>query len=147
MLSIRRWLGVVLFTAVVGLAGAFQSPPMAKVSGTAPAVAHVGGAFSVTVTIDVPAGFHVYAPSYKGETGIPIQISEKGAPAGVKIGKVQAPKGDVLMGKAQLKVPVKLPSGLRGKVSFQLKVRYQQCNDRVCLPPQNAMIPVTVTAG
>jgi hypothetical protein len=136
---------MVLAGAVSGVAALKQSEPMTSVSVKAPASAHSGKSFNVKLTLSVPAGFHIYSPLYKGDTGVPVSIKGVDLPAGVSLKAPKAPAGDTLTGQVILTVPVSVASSVHGKKALKLKVRYQQCNDRICLPPQNLFVNVNVS--
>ena len=117
---------------------------MVSISGSAPKTVHGGSKLNAKVHFAVPSGFHIYAPNFKG-TGVPVTFELSGAPAGFKVLAAKAPKGGELSGKITMTVPIKVPASAKGKKSFSLIVHYQQCNDRICLPPTTATVSISTT--
>jgi len=64
----------------------------------------------------------------------------KDAPAGFKVLAPKAPAGGELKGTLTMQVPIAVPTSAKGKSAFSLVVHYQQCNDRICLPPAVATV-------
>jgi hypothetical protein len=113
--------------------------PTVSISGSAPKTVMHGGKLIASVKFQVPGGFHIYSPTFKG-IGIPVTFELKGAPAGFKVLPAKAPAGGELKGKVTMQVPIAVPTTAKGKSAFSLVVHYQQCNDRICLPPTTATV-------
>lgn len=101
----------------------------------------------ITLTLVIPAGYHIYGSTDK--TGVPTSIQVK-APAGATITpawpkttafKALEGTAQVYMGKVVIPVSIK---GAAGKQTVKLAVRTQMCNDRTCLPPAEADITMGV---
>lgn len=123
--------------ALASLAAGLE--PIVAISGSAPKTVKHGGKLVASVKFAVPSGFHIYSPSFKG-IGIPVTFELKGAPAGFKVLTAKAPAGGELKGNLTMQVPIAVPSSAKGKSAFSLVVHYQQCNDRICLPPTTATV-------
>jgi hypothetical protein len=130
----------------LGLAGALALAacaaglePMVAVTGSAPKTVKHGGKLVASVKFAVPPGFHIYSPSFKG-VGIPVSFDLKGAPVGFKVLAAKAPAGGELKGNVTMQVPIAVSASTKGKQSLTLVVHYQQCNDRICLPPAEATV-------
>lgn len=106
-------------------------------------------------TVQVKSGFHVNSTTPTDEYLIPLRLTF--ADGAVQVADIVFPKpkmqtfefatkpmsvyeGDVHT-TAKLKVPATAPAGLQTVVG---KLRYQACNDRMCLPPRTLEIKVPV---
>jgi hypothetical protein len=116
---------------------------MAKVHASIPASAKAGSKVMVNVSFDVPQGFHVYSPSYRG-IGVPLSVSLANPPSGYRVLALVAGKGE-LKGHVSIGVPIVTSRASLGKVPLTLKVRFQQCNETVCYPPKTQTVVVTTT--
>jgi hypothetical protein len=130
-------LGFAACSALASLAAGRE--PTVVIHGTAPKTVTHGGKLIASVNFNVPKGFHIYSPTFKG-VGIPVTFELKGAPTGYKVLAAKAPPGGELKGSVTMQVPITVPSSARGKSSLSLTVHYQQCNDRICLPPAVATV-------
>jgi len=106
-------------------------------------------------TLQVKQGFHVNSTTPTDEYLIPLRLTfNEGA---LQVADVVFPKpkmqtfefankpmsvyeGDIRT-TAKLKIPATAPAGLQTVVG---KLRYQACNDRMCLPPRTLEIKVPV---
>jgi|SRR5579862_5913061 len=128
-----------LVTAACLAAGAAGLEPMVAVTGSAPKTVKHGGKLVASVKFAVPPGFHIYAPGFKG-IGIPVSFELKGSPAGFKVLAAKAPPGGELKGNVTMQVPIAVAASAKGKQALTLIVKYQQCNERICLPPTEATV-------
>ena len=137
--NIRRSivLGIAAGLTLASIAGGLE--PIVAISGSAPKTVKHGGKLVASVKFAVPKGFHIYSPTFKG-VGIPVSFELQGAPAGFKVLAVKAPAGGELKGDLLMQVPIAVPNSAKGKSAFSLIVHYQQCNDRICLPPTTATV-------
>ena len=124
-------------SALAATAGALQE--RVAISGSAPKSVKGGGKLLAKVNFQVPSGFHIYSPTFKG-TGIPVSFELSGAPKGFKVLAAKTPKGGELSGNVTMTVPIWIPTTAKGKRSLALVVHYQQCNDRICLPATTATV-------
>jgi hypothetical protein len=107
------------------------------------------------LTVQVKQGFHVNSTTPSDEYLIPLRLTFTDSP--VKVADVVFPKpkmqtfqfatkpmsvyeGDI-RATAKLKIPGTIPSGPQ---TLTGKLRYQACNDRMCLPPRTLEIRVPV---
>jgi thiol:disulfide interchange protein DsbD len=162
-------LGLVLAWAVpVGAqmsgGGASAPPPKAETlvkASAAPVSIIAGGRAEVPVKIQVASGWHINANPPSPEYMIPTTLTLAGA-AGVALGKVSYPAGQPMklafdenrlsVYSGEFTAKVALAAGKRavnGKHALQGKVRFQACNDQVCLAPARVpfTLEVTVTGG
>ncbi|MHB8635258.1 MAG: hypothetical protein ACYC96_02165 [Fimbriimonadaceae bacterium] len=131
---------VFVIAAAMSLAAvAAREDPKVAITGYAPKSVNHGSKLVATVKFAVPAGFHIYSPSFKG-IGVPVTFELKGAPAGFKVLAARAPKGGELKGHVTMHVPIAVAVGVKGKRNLTLIVHYQQCNDRICLLPTFATV-------
>ncbi|HLK15563.1 MAG TPA: protein-disulfide reductase DsbD domain-containing protein [Fimbriimonadaceae bacterium] len=139
---ISRSLVLGLASCVALAATAAGPEPKVGISGSAPKTVKHGGKLVASVKFAVPAGFHIYSPTFKG-VGIPVSFELQGAPKGFKVGAVKAPAGGELKGNVPMQVTISVPATAKGKESITLVVHYQQCNDRICLPPDRATVSLS----
>lgn len=125
----------------VGAMAQFGAVQFAKVTASAPKVAKAGHVLNTRVALAVPIGYHIYAPKFTG-TGVPTSIELVNAPKGVKLEGVGSPRGDLLSGKVVFTPKLYIPKGIKGHRTFEYSVRFQQCNDKVCLPPKTVNVAV-----
>lgn len=109
------------------------------------------------VVLDIPKELHANSNKPKSEYLIPTTV--KVTPVtGVKIGAVEYPEGEdkkfgfsenflnVYEGKVEFGFDVTPLKNFRGdKVSIDVAVRYQACNDEVCFPPKTKRLTLTAT--
>jgi hypothetical protein len=107
-----------------------------------------GKQLEVAVVMKIKEGFHVNARETTFDYLIPTDLKVE-APAGFKVGAVKYPKGslhkfsfakdqalNVYADTVTLLVPITIEAGAPlGEQHISLKLRYQACNNEVCLPP------------
>jgi len=107
-----------------------------------------GKQMEVAVVMKIKEGFHVNARETTFDYLIPTDLKAE-APAGFKLGAVQYPKGtlhkfsfakdqalNVYADTVTLLLPVTIEANAAlGERHIPLKLRYQACNNEVCLPP------------
>ena len=112
----------------------------------------------VTITLTIDKGWHLYANPTGVEILKPTTLVLEPAPA-VKALRVSYPKGQAKVlgslgkeevrlyeGKIDISVRLTLAEGaVPGKVGVQLKLKYQACDDKVCLAPASVTIPLEFT--
>jgi uncharacterized protein YyaL (SSP411 family) len=132
---------------------------VAATAAPAPGAAIVpGGELDVTVTLTVMRGWHIYANPAGDETLKPTTVTlSTGQPA--TLAAVRYPVGTATLatpgspemasiyeGTVKLTACVRLDAQAQpGPLTLNLKVSYQACNDRVCLPPASLIVPVVLT--
>lgn len=125
----------------LGALAQFGAVDFAKVTASAPKTAKSGHVLNTRVALTVPIGYHIYSPKFSG-TGVPTSIELVNAPKGVKLEGVGSPRGSLLSGKVVFTPKLFIPKGLKGHRTFEYAVRFQQCNDKVCLPPKTVNVAV-----
>jgi cytochrome c biogenesis DsbD-like protein len=121
-----------------------------------------GKQLDVAVLMKIKEGFHVNARETTFDYLIPTDLKAEPA-AGFKFGAVKYPKGalhkfsfakdqalNVYADTVTLLVPVTIESGASlGEQHLSLKLRYQACNNEVCLPPVTLPVDavIHVSAG
>lgn len=111
-----------------------------------------GASFQIAVVMNIRQGFHVNAREKSEEYLIATDLKAQ-PPAGFTAGEVVYPKGkletfsfskkplNVYQGKVILLLPIStLATAPLGEQHIPLKLRYQACNNEVCLPP--ATLPI-----
>jgi cytochrome c biogenesis DsbD-like protein len=122
-----------------------------------------GKEFQIAVVMKIRDGFHVNARKKSAEYLIATDLKTDGA-TGFKMGDVTYPEGElrtftfsktplnVYEKTIVLKMPVTVSADApTGTQHIPLKLRYQACNNEVCLPPVtlpvDATVNVTASAG
>jgi hypothetical protein len=121
-----------------------------------------GSSFQLAVVLKIRPGFHINARKPSADYLIPTDLRAN-LPAGFKsAGEISYPKGElrtfaftktplnVYEDKVILRVPLSAQSDAPlGAQHVPLKLRYQACNNEVCLPPVTLDVdaPVTVAAS
>lgn len=137
----------ILLLGLVPGAAAQEDPFRVETTG---AVAAPGKRAQVTITVVVPAGFHVYR-DMMGVTTVD--------PAGLKVGEPSFPPGldrpdPASPGKLRelyeqdvlVDVPVDVPAGVRpGAYALTFDVHYQGCKKNLCYFPARREVQATVT--
>jgi hypothetical protein len=116
-----------------------------------------GKEFQIAVVMKIREGFHVNARKKSAEYLIATDLKTDSATTGFKIGDVTYPDGqertftfsktplNVYEKTVVLKVPVTaLADAPTGAQHILLKLRYQACNNEVCLPPVTLPVDATV---
>lgn len=106
-----------------------------------------GSSFQIAVVMNIREGFHVNAREKSEEYLIATDLKAQ-LPTGFTAGEVFYPKGkletftfsqkplNVYQGSVILRLPVNaLPTAPLGEQHIPLKLRYQACSTRDCLPP------------
>lgn len=114
-----------------------------------------GQSVQIAVVLKVRPGYHINARPASFEYLIPTDVKTE-FPSGFKAGEVSYPKGtrrtfsftktplNVYEGTVILRLPVQIAGDAPlGEQTLPLRVRYQACNDQVCLPP--VTVPVSAT--
>ncbi|MBS1875437.1 MAG: hypothetical protein JSU00_19650 [Acidobacteria bacterium] len=114
-----------------------------------------GAEAAVTVHAQLEPGYHVNSNKPNEEYLIPLKLSWKAEP--LEPGAVTYPKAEtekagfsdkplsVFSGAFELVTKFKAPATAPGGMAIVTgKLRYQACNDRMCLPPKTIDVPVTV---
>jgi hypothetical protein len=155
----RTKLSVAAFvlTLSAGLAqGPLPQPVQWKASLAPETPLKAGDRVNIDLSGAVEAGWHVYALTQPPGGPIPLRVSvdendvaqSRGEPTGAAPIKKQDPsfqletqlyEGDFTL---QLPILVKHPSA--GKQLIPLSVRFQACNDRVCMPPRTVRLSLPV---
>ena len=115
-----------------------------------------GKEFQIAVVVKIRDGFHINARKKSADYLIATDLKTDGA-TGFKIGDVTYPEGElrtfafsktplnVYERTIVLKMPLTaLPDAPTGAQHVPLKLRYQACNNEVCLPPVTLPVDATV---
>lgn len=106
--------------------------------------------FLIDVSLEIKEGWHIYA-DVPADNPSPVTTLDLQLPAGVEavgpwnrplgVPDPQDPQIKLLEGFVSYSQKIKLDAGAAGK-KIELKVGYQACNDKLCMPPktQNLMI-------
>ena len=144
-----------MFLLTLGAGSAYAAPlPVHFTASATPSPAHPGEAATVTVRVRIDPGWHVYSvvPAATGPAATSIKAPGDAAPLGPTTEDAAIQKFDPNF-QTQVAYHENTATFTR---RFQVKsaassvtLHYQTCNDRVCLPPTDAVLPITlaVTAG
>ena len=110
---------------------------------------------SVKVSAELRSGFHVNSNKPADEYLIPLRLTWQAAP--LQVEEVEYPKAEsvksdfsdkplsVYSGKFDLITKLKVPAtATAGPVLATGKLKYQACNDKMCLPPRTIEVPLTI---
>jgi thiol:disulfide interchange protein DsbD len=160
----RRVWGVFLLGVFAAGAAFAQSPPAATtlVRPRAAAVQVVAGSgATATVHLSIQSGWHVYSNPPSLEYNIPTEVSLAGG-FGLTPGKTAYPAGRevkfasddqpmrVYDGEVDVTIPLSAArTAVNGTHALKGKVRFQSCNDQMCLQPASVpyTLDITVSGG
>ncbi|MDA2932799.1 thioredoxin family protein [Acidobacteria bacterium AH-259-D05] len=121
---------------------------------------HPGSSFQVAVIANLEEGWHINAHQPTLEYLIPTELTLEPI-EGVTFGEIQYPEGvrlqfafaeqelDVYEGRVVIRFPVTLaPSNSPGQKVIQGNLRYQACNDQICLAPvrKDVVVPIAIAS-
>ncbi len=132
-----------------GQTGALTVAPVEKVRG------HRNEVVTVKVSAQLRPGFHVNSDKPGDEYLIPLKLTWQAAPLtveGVAYPPAKSEKFEfsekplsVYSGNFDILTKMKIPANATaGPALATGKLRYQACNDRMCLPPKTIEIPLTI---
>jgi thiol:disulfide interchange protein DsbD len=158
-------------TAALALLFASAATPTALFAAPHPAVVHwqvtqapskplkPGAKFNVVVTGTIDPGWHLYALAEPAGGPIATEIAltegdaadllhvDQSKPKVIPDPVFQVPTG-FFEGSAAFTLHLQLaPDAAPGAHTLHLLLRYQSCNDRVCLPPHTDTVEVALTTG
>ncbi len=145
----RILLGVLAAGAVFAQTGVLTIAPTTKL------VAKRGTTVAAKVHGQLKPGYHVNSNTPNDDYLIPLKLTWSAEPlsvAQVVFPKPQTEKASfsekplsVFTGDFEIETKFKVPSNApSGPAIATGKLRYQACNDRMCLPPKTIEIPLTV---
>lgn len=157
-------LSLLLFVVLAALPSAQPQVPAAR-EVVAPAAfasadpAARGTTFQLAVVLKIRNGFHINAHEASAEYLIATNLTLE-PPAGFQAGKVAYPKGElhsfaftktplnVYEDKVILYVPVSIGlDAATGTQHIPMKLRYQACNNELCLPPVTLDVDAAVNVA
>ena len=112
----------------------------------------------VELKAEIDPGWHLYSfPQPPGSAAFPIMIRLPDGQAFDQAGEIEWPKPESAADpnsayptefyedSALFRVPVRVaPKSRPAKQQLQLQVRYQACNDRLCLPPKTETLETAI---
>lgn len=141
----------ILITLAFGFA-AFAQNPVSMTMSVSPGTVAAGGKGTARINASIGGGWNMYSVTQGGGGPIPTRITSGEGP--FTIGAVSGPKPKVKLdpnfgintesysGSAAFNVPFTVNADApAGPSTLNIKVRYQVCNDTVCLPPKT--VPLT----
>ncbi|MGD9561262.1 MAG: protein-disulfide reductase DsbD family protein [Pyrinomonadaceae bacterium] len=157
--AIPKILMLAFLAAVSAVAAVAQNPVSASMTVT-PSRIPAGGSGTAKITANIESGWYLYSISQGPGGPIPTRISLAEGP--FKMSGVSGPKPKVKMdpnfgintesyaGSAVFSVRFNVaPDTPEGPQTLNAGIRYQACNDTVCLPPRTIKLAsdVSITAG
>lgn len=157
--STYTYLLATVFAAAFCISAAGQNPVSLSMS-VSPSSVPSGGKGTAKISASIEGGWYMYSISQGAGGPIPTRISLGEGP--FKMGSVSGPRPKVKMdanfgintesyaGSAVFNVPFTVTEGTaEGPQTLNASIRYQVCNDTVCLPPKTVKLAsaVTIAAG
>lgn len=115
-----------------------------------------GKAFEIAVVLEIHSGYHIQANKVLEEYLIPATVTAE-LPAGLRLVSTAYPKGllkkftfaekpmAVYQGKTTVRIKLEAqPGAALGPVKIPLVIRFQACNDELCLPPARLSLTAEV---
>jgi DsbC/DsbD-like thiol-disulfide interchange protein len=115
-----------------------------------------GAAFEVAVVLDILEGFHINTDKPLQDYLIPTVVRLE-PPAGFRLIEIVYPQGKlekfafsedemaVYEGRVTVRLRLEAAANARlGRQELPIKLRYQACNDRACLPPITVDVPAAL---
>lgn len=153
--------GLLFLTFIVGTNYAAAQNPVSLSMSVNPAKVEAGGKLTAQISGSIGGGWHMYSVTQGAGGPIPTRIT---VPAGVfrLAGAVRGstPKREMdpnfgimtefYAGSVSFSVPVAVDATAQpGSQALTINVRYQVCNDTICLPPKTVKLsaPVEIFAG
>ncbi len=154
----RVWLGILLAVPVAGFAGAPAPPVHWRIAGAPHNAVKPGAKFDITVAGAIDPGWHLYALDEPDGGPIATQVGlADGDPAEVLRVRSTKPlvKRDsafgmdtgMFEGSAAFTLHLRAAAGPDPVHSVAVLVRYQACNNEVCLPPRTDTVPAHFNPG
>lgn len=141
-----------LCLGLFGSAGHAQNP--AKWSALAKTTdARAGEVGTVELRAQLEAGWHIYAPTTPAGGPIPTKIEVAPGSRATLAGKIAQPKPvrkmdagfgietETFEKAVTFGVPLKIAGDAKTSVKGTFRVRYQACNEKLCLPPKTVSVP------
>ena len=150
----------VWFLLLVVAATAGTPPPIHFTASVSPLSAHPGEIVTVTVKAVIDPGWHVYSviPADNGPAATAIFAWPDGEPVGpttedaptsrldANFGRMVAFHAETAAFQRQFRV-TDSPMQVTAPQAIGLAIHYQTCNDKVCLPPTDAFVPLTLAVA
>jgi hypothetical protein len=143
------------FLALLTYSAAFAQPVVLTVSPSAPVQAKIGATLDAKLPLQLRAGYHVQSNTPTDKYLIPLKLTWNPGP--LQPATVVYPKPlmekysfspqpqSVFSGNFELTTKFKVPGGaIAGPTAMTGKLRYQACNDTMCLPPKTMDVNLQV---
>lgn len=139
------------------LAGGARAQTVEFAARVAPADVRAGETAQIILTAKIPAGYHMYSLTQDPGGGVPLTINlvnggavtMGGKPVGSAFKKVPEPILKVTLeeytGAATFGVPLVVKVSFKGAQRAALHIQYQICNEKICRPPAQADVSITLT--
>jgi uncharacterized protein YyaL (SSP411 family) len=116
---------------------------------------HTARSMRLTVTLEIPPGWHINSAQPGNDELIGTQLHLADGSSGWELGPVVYPEGELqtlalqknpvslYSGRVRLEASVRPTAATASHSTLPLGVRLQACNDKVCLPPETALLRVS----
>ena len=139
----RQLLCILLFSA--GALALSQPVPQVALK-LEPELVKPGATVRATVSVTIPRGYHAYSNPATAEGLIPLEVT---GVAGASLKSVTYPPGKMIEfageqvggyeGTVAVPMSLELPKDVSGRHSISVTVRYQLCDDAMCLRPDEVV--------
>jgi hypothetical protein len=119
--------------------------------------AAAGERFEIGLEVEIAEGWHINSHQPLDDFLVPTVVEVRGGHA-VEVGEIEYPAGErvtlggeamsVYAGSVKLVVPVRVAADAKaGEGVVRVGVRFQACDERTCLPPEEVEVGVPVEVG
>jgi thiol:disulfide interchange protein len=136
-----------------------QNPIHWSIAASEKALIVAGDTFSVEVSAQIDAPWHLYAPTQPPGGPVPLVLNVPFTQPFSQLGEIEFPLPKVALDPnfnietqfyeehAAFTVPIQVESAKPGRHTLSVLVTYQTCNDRICLPPVEEELKLAVLIG
>jgi thiol:disulfide interchange protein len=136
-----------------------QNPIHWSIAASEKALIVAGDTFSVEVSAQIDAPWHLYAPTQPPGGPVPLVLNVPFSQPFSQLGEIEFPLPKVAADPnfnietqfyeehAAFTVPIQVESAKPGRHTLSVLVTYQTCNDRICLPPVEEELKLAVMIG
>ena len=148
---LRRYLLLIAFV-LLPVTGRAAPLPVHFTMSALPATAHAGEAVTVTVKAQIDSGWHVYSvvPATTGPAATALTTLGDAVPLGTTTEDAPIQKFDPNF-QTQVAFHENAATFTRqfkvNSAASSVTLHYQTCNDRVCLPPTDVSLPITLSVA
>jgi thiol:disulfide interchange protein len=144
---------------VTGTPAFAQNPIHWSIAASDKALIVAGDTFSVDVSAQIDAPWHLYAPTQPPGGPEPLVVNVPFTQPFTQLGEIEFPLPKVASDpnfnietqfyeeRAAFTIPIQVKAAKPGRQTLTVVVTYQTCNDRLCLPPTEEELKLAVVIG